>query len=294
MPLYVFLHGLTAVRQQGTDLEIVLPRVPGHVQKAGRWLAESDIAQNGVLELSGVETGNAPFPWDGMLFLKGTTLTTRKRAATLRLPRPEKVFGLLYAFPTLPPYPPRQPLPASEDYVVRTKAGGTVFKNVASVHVLVYDYRDENEVRLDGHSWEPDSNDGAISLHVISTSEEPEGQAHEDETENVMQQILQGYPGLEFRKNPRPLAAPWIDPHHPYYNAGTLRPQGDHMFETATAGARPAFAFALAELEHPAARRLRLGRLGTMIRSQRPIGGLWRSPDVLGDRVSNCATTGTT
>jgi hypothetical protein len=195
----------------------------------------------------------------------------------------------------MPPYPPPPPPPA-QDYVVRTKTGGLVFKQVPSVHVLVYDYSDENEVRIDNHSWEPYSNDGAISLHVISTSLEREGQAHEDATENVMGQVLQGYPGLEFKRNPRPLAAPWIDPKHDFYFykpvppvPPLIFPEGDHMLERASGR----FAFALAELEHPTARMLRLERLGMMLRSQRSIAGLWSDPDVLGDRVCNCATTGT-
>jgi hypothetical protein len=176
---------------------------------------------------------------------------------------------------------------------VRAKTGNLVFTKVASVHVLVYDYLDENEVRLDNHSWEPYSNDGSISLHIISTSLVKEGQEHEEATEAVMHKVLQGYPGLEFKKNPRPLAAPWIDPLHPYYNRGALLPEGDHMLEPAARGGRPAFAFALAELEHPTARILRLERLGMIIRGQRSIAGLWQESDVLGDRVCNCATTGT-
>jgi hypothetical protein len=288
MPLYVFLHGLTVVRQQGNDLEIVLPSVSGHVQRAGNWLAETDIV-NSNLTLRGVQTGNAPFPWDSMVFLPGTTLTTQSRATTLHLTTPREVLSLLTARPTMPPYPGPQPLPPAQDYVVRTKTGGSVFTQVASVHVLVYDYTDENEVFLEKHSWEPCSNDGAMSLHIISTSLEREGQAHEDATEIVMSQVLQNYPGLEFKRNPRPLAAPWIDPQHPYYNNNSLYPEGDHMLERASGP----YAFALAELEHPTARMLRLERLGLMVRSQRSIAGLWSDPDVLGDRVCNCATTGT-
>jgi hypothetical protein len=290
MPLYVFLHGLTVVKQQGNDLEIVLPKVPGHVQKAGGWLAETDIVKSDLV-LQGVQTGTTPFPWDGMLYLTGTTLTTLGRAATLHLPAPRAVLSLLCACPTMPPYPPPVPLPIAQDYVVRTKTGSLVFTRVPSVHVLVYDYSDENEVRLDNHSWEPYSNGGAISLHVISTSLEREGQAHEDATENVMSQVLQGYPGLEFKRNPRPLAAPWIDPKHDFYffKNRVLFPEGDHMLESQGGP----FAFALAELEHPTARILRLERLGMMVRSQRSIAGLWSDPDVLGDRVCNCATTGT-
>ena len=288
MPLYVFLHGLTVVRQQGNALEVVLPKVPGHVQRAGGWLAETDIV-NPDLFLEGVQAGPTQLPWDGMLYLPGTTLTSLSRAATLHLPAPREVLGLLCACPTMPPYPPPVPLPLAQDYVVRTKTGGLVFTRVPSVHVLVYDYNDENEVFLEKHFWQPCSNDGAMSLHIISTSLEQEGQKHEDETESVMSQVLQNYPGLEFKRNPRPLAAPWIDPQHPYYNNNSLYPEGDHMLERASGP----YAFALAELEHPTARMLRLERLGLMVRSQRSIAGLWSDPDVLGDRVCNCATTGT-
>src|SRR5690348_9327546 len=146
--LYVFLDGLQIVDQRGTELEVVMPDVPGHVQRAGSWLDETDIAPGKELRLRGVVPGTKIFPVDPdpaacTIHLQGTALTPRKRAATIWLPKARTILSLCHA--TVP-----QP-----DYVVETADGRTPWRDVAAIHVLVYDYADENEVILDGHEWEP-------------------------------------------------------------------------------------------------------------------------------------------
>jgi hypothetical protein len=261
---------------------VVLPDVPGHVHKAGNWLAETTIANRHVLRLRGVLSGNMTFSQtDFTVRLPETSLTSRKRAATLRLPRPQGILGLLLA--------------KDQDYVVRTKRPSNIseFKSVATMQVLVYDYQDENGVFLDQHYWEPCPSGGAMSLHIISMSEEQEGQEHQDETEDVMNEVLRNYPGLEY-KYPRPLAGTWIDPRSPSYGSLESGPigliaQGEYIVESGSGR----LAFAQAELEPFTLRFARLGRLGRLKRANRPIGSLWRDPDPLGDRVSNCITIAT-
>jgi len=296
MPLYVFLHGLTVVADRGTELLVVLPKVPGHVYKAGSWLAETDIAPGSKLRLLGVKAGNVTFAQKGFcIYLPDSSLTTRKRAASLWLPRPKEILGLQ--------------LTQNTPYVARTKRSGPsgilMFNGLSSVNVLVYDYADENEVRLEGHYWETCSTGGSTSLHIISTSEEPEGQEHEGETDDVLNEVLRDYPGIEFWAGPRPLsapfvalqrpmAAPWVDP---LGSAGSpfgilrtpnvqLHPKGEHIVEVQG----DKLAFALAELEHPTLRLLRLGRLGRLKRGKLPIENLWRDPDPIFERLCNCGT----
>ena len=278
--LYLFLHGLSVVAERANDLLVVLPRVPGHVYKAGGWLAETHIAPRGALRLRGVEPGNATFSKTNFcVHLPGTSLTSRKRAASLLLPRPKEILGLLLA----------ENLP----YVARTKRGSHTFDSLAGAPVLVYDYVDENEVLLDGHYWEPCPIAGSISLHIISTSEEAEGQEHEEETEDVLHRVLRDYPGLEYW-SPRPLAASWVDPLSPLKPSFgklqtlnvQLRPQGEYVVETTTGN----LAFALAELEYPTLRLARLARLGRKKRGGLPIESLWRDPDPIFERLSNCGT----
>jgi len=284
--LYLFLHGLFVVSERGNDLLIVLPRVSGHIHRAGNWLGESAIDPRAEFRLSGVSSGAQTFSQtDFTIRLPGTSLTDRKRAATLWVPRPREILGLLL----------------SEDsrFVAKTKGSSVqTFKKLATVAVLVYDYADENRVMLDGHYWQAcpawttvagaATPHGSISLHVISTSEEPESQAHENETERVLHQVIKDYPGLDFQANPRPVPATWVDPTG--YSNQLQTPliqldfKGEYIVESATGN----FAFAQAELEHPTLRKARLERLGRLKRGRLSIESLWRDPDPLSERTSNC------
>lgn len=284
--LYLFMHGLFAIARRGDRYEVVLPDVPGHVQRAGTFLAESNIAHENVLRLRGVTRGPADFISDGIVDLPGTALTDRKRAATLWLQLPNAIFYMRRATPCTPD-------PA--DYVVKRRHGRPTFneKSVATVVVLVYDYQDENEVRLQGHYWEPCPVQNAISLHIISTSEIPETLEHEEITQDVMAEVLRGYPGLDFKRQPRPLASPWVDTKHSGYGLTAVAPKSNIAL-----GARQQhlvngngdYAFLLAELEYPAARAARLARLGRMIESPWTIASAWHDPDALSDQLSNCFT----
>src|SRR6266403_1838855 len=55
MPLHVFLHGLTVTEERWDMLEVVLPKVSGHVLKAGSWLAETPLRNEGLFRLRGVD-----------------------------------------------------------------------------------------------------------------------------------------------------------------------------------------------------------------------------------------------
>jgi len=277
--LYLFLHGLFAVAPRGDYYEVVLPNVPGHVQRAGTFLAESNITHENELRLRGVESGTANFPSTGIIDMPDISLTDRKRAATLWLRRPKAVFYMRRA--------------QNNNYVVRRKDGKHTFNEniLATAVVLTYDYKDENDVRLRGHYWEPCLVQNAISLHIISTSETPETREHEEITEDVMAEVIRGYPGLDFNRKPRPLASPWIDPNHLGYGLAsvtpnpnsTLKPQQQHLIDDSGN-----YAFLLAELEYPAARAARLARLGRMIESPLAIASAWHDPDALSDQTSNC------
>lgn len=295
MPLYVILHGLTVVRPRANEIEVVLPRIPGHVYRTGNWHAETSIAPKSVLRLQGVTAGRAAFPWDGMIYLPDAVLTSRKRAATIWLPNPDHVLGLACATLTSLPFSPTTQPPTNLAFVAKTSDDKYKFTKVATAHVLIYDnYASENDVLLEGHYWEPRPTGGAISLHIISTSEEPEGKAHEDATDNVMQHVLRNYPGLTFRE-PRALAAPWMDPDYRDYGdlQGLIQIDQKHGNQFVRTG-NIAYAFALEELEPFTSRVVRLGRLGGIIRSTRSIQSLWKDAAPLSDRTSNCPTMGTT
>jgi hypothetical protein len=110
-----------------------------------------------------------------------------------------------------------------------------------------------------------------------------------------LQEVFLNFPGFETFGGP---PASWVDPSRPSHfgklngiapgTAGyaNRRAAGAHVIEGVNE-----FAFALAELEHPASRLQRLNRLGRMHQEKRPIEGLWRHPDPLcpGD-VSACGS----
>jgi hypothetical protein len=282
--LYLFLHGLAVVYGGAGDFEVVLPKISGHQQKAGSWLAETSIAHKSVLQLRGVTAGNAEFSRDYTIYLPNTTLTDSHRAATLRLPKPKAIFGLLHA---------KADPPRTDDYVAKTKdSNPTRWTDLATIQVLLYDYANENELSLEGHYWEPSPIGGSTSLHIISTSEVPEGRKHENETEDVMHMVLDSYPGITYAPSRpglhRPVAAPWFDPLHPNYgDFRPLEPQGEQFVESTNP---KTLAFSLAELEHPTLRLARLGLLGRLHQSKRHIADMWGLPSPLGDRTSNCMT----
>lgn len=281
--LYVFLHGLGVACDRGPYIQIVLPRVPGHCYRAGGWLSETLIAGDRILALKGATTDGKvsfsdPSIADFMISLPDSSVTDRARAATIILPRAQTIIPALVA--------------RHDPHVARTKDGSREFPKLATVQILVYTYTDENEVSLDGHYWEPAAIGGAITLHIISTSETPEGQAHEDMTDDIMGEVLRGYPGLVYF-SPRPQVPPWLDP-------GDLGPLhisdqpglGQYAVSTDSAG-NEQLAFPLAELEHPTSRALRLSHLAHLEQSDRPIDSLWQDPDFLSERIANCVISGT-
>jgi hypothetical protein len=284
--LYVFLHGLTVVRERGSMLELALPRVRGHVYRAGSWLSESTIQARSVLRLHGVEAGMKSLSGtDFTINLPDCSLTSRGRAATLWLPRPKAIHGFL-----------RSTLPQGGNVVTRMDSGiGQPV--VATVQVLIYNYDDEAEVVLEGHPlWEPASTGGAMSLHIISTSEEVESDEHERETADALRRVIRGYPGVTFAK---PISPPdWRDTDNPDYGFrsgptglmaadGSPGLQADGEYIVTGQGQ---LAFARAELEDFRARIARIGRLGRLKQEKRPIEGLWDEPDLLGEETSNCVT----
>ena len=285
--LYIFLHGLYVISETGLlinpgqELEVVLPSVPGHVYRAGTWLAEGDIdisiAPRG-LRLHGVTQGGTSFSAARAfgIYLPRTTLTYSGRAATLILPQPRAILSLLHV--------------VDGDYVAHLKRGTQTFKDIAEIQVLVYDYADENEVFLDGHNWEPGPIGRAISLHIISTSLEPETQEHDLATEAALSVVLNDYPGLQFKNDPRPLVPPWIDPDHPDYglNQSGLQPYDSDRNYFIDANRN--YAFAKAELEHPTLRFARMKRLARLFQGKQTIESLWTDPEPIGDRIANCGS----
>jgi hypothetical protein len=259
--LYVFVHGLAVIRDNPAlnNVEVVLPDVPGHTAKAGGWLAECPV-QRQELNLAGVRSGPTPVAQllQYTIDLRGCSLAPRGRAVTLRLPRPSLVMELLRV---------------EKPGVVATNDGKKAFSRYATAPVLVYDYADENLVALEGHPWEPcavgAAAGGAISLHIFSTSERPEGAAHVFEMSRALETLVQGFPGLTFAR-PVPPPPPW---HFPAAQVLSQQTQyGDlarYGYEAAMIGSQTVirkqangpFAFVAAELESLVSRTERLGRL---------------------------------
>ncbi len=268
--LYVFLHGLTVIRNQGGQMEIALPDIgPDHVYQAGNWQRESPITAGATLQLSGVAAnGTKTFEQTSFSVKLGPLkLNAGPRAATLMLPPARTILELLPA--------------TGSPVAFATRVPNMRWPVIATCQVLVYDYPDENQVSLTGHYWQPCSIGGAISLHVISTSAVPEGLAHYASQELVLAQLIDGYPGITF---PKPVvAAAWSDIAHLGDLQGLV---ADARRSVVTS--QGAFAFALPELEDVGRRQFRIERLGRLKQELRPLAGLWREPDPLGEEVTAC------
>jgi hypothetical protein len=283
--LFVFLHGYCVVAERGKWLEVVLPDIPGHVNKAGGWLTESAIARKGVLRLTGVETGNESFAKHPLtILLKGCYLTSRARAATLWLPWPARILPLLIA--ERDPNSPSAGLP-----VVQRTDNLARWTQAPSLTVLVYNYRDDNQVSLENHYWEPCTVNRAVSLHVIADSEKSEGTFHEVQTEEVIAKVIGRYPGmspdprLKFPE-PRPVVPNWLTP-----NARNLINVGlfaDHERIFTQAGQFGQYAFSQAEMEEIGPRSVRLRRVGRIKQQGRPLQNLWHDPDPLDGELPDC------
>jgi len=278
--LYVFLHGLAVGHEPGNRVEIILPAVPGHMYKAGSWLMETDIALNSTLTLEGVNHGaKRVSDCHHVIQLSGCGVTKRARAATLSLPRPKEILELLKT---------RVTATIANSGLGAIFTGGGPPAAVESILVLIYDYRDENQVFLDNHDWEPCSTGGATSLHIISTSAGPEGKDHEVDTQNALHNVIENYPGLTFDKPATRRAPNWNETDDAEYgDLPGLMPFGEYIVT------RPdnAFAFSQAELEMIPTRTVRIGRLGRMKQQGRPIGTLWQEPDPLYDNPCDCGYT---
>jgi hypothetical protein len=274
--VYVFLHGLTVLHETGGGIEMVLPDVEGHVYRAGNWLTETPFARKrGRFHLRGVRPGNKNLS-DALFTIKltGCSLTDRRRAATLFLPSPKEIIEMLIVGEPGTP-------------VASTKSGQAIFPQLSMMVVLAYDYDDENEVRLDGHYWQGACTDNAMSLHIVSTSPEREGEDHERHTEAALNELIVVYPGLTFPK-PSPPAPAWSDTANPDFDpslaVGALQAGREYLMIGGE------FAFAAAELEPFTARCVRLDRLGRLKQEGRPLEEVWYEPDELGASACNCGT----
>jgi hypothetical protein len=277
--LYVFLHGLTVGSDRGKSIELVLPDVPGHVYKAGGWFTEQGIAPGSVLKLEGVSPGvttlaSTPFT----IHLTGCSFTGYKRAATFWLPQPKAILSLLLA------RDPNLVKITRPTHAVHFAGGGNTLTDVASIQVLVYDYSDENQLLLNNQAWEPCSTGGATSLHIISTSEGPEGDDHDSETDAVLAKLINGYPSLTVNKHPKVLPPNWNETSLPNYgNLQNLQPLGEFIVNEPLS-----FGFAQAELESIPSRTVRIGLLGRFKQQGRPLQALWQDPQPLFDTCDNC------
>jgi hypothetical protein len=268
----VFVHGLTVIAERPDGkLEIAMPRVNGHAYRAGSWLAETPIERGTRVELQGVTGGTANIYNTGFLanVPRPFTVTQRRRHATVIVPKPIEILGFLRAgdveLHTTPPL--RSP-------------------TLAEMLVLVYDYADANQVLLQGHYWQPSTTPDSISLHLISTSEVPEGAQHIADTEDALSEVFLHYPGMQYNVRPGPA---WMDSKHPNFGnlAGRRESRGSVLEPNDN------FAFSLAELENPAARARRLERLGRMHRQMRRIDCLWNRPDpICADEGACTSVTG--
>jgi hypothetical protein len=276
--LFVFLHGLTVVREVGDWLEVVLPRVKGHVYRAGGWLAETDIAPRAELVLRGTTPGgtatvaNTNFT----IQLPGLPLTSRRRAATLLVPKPTQILGLLFAAPV---GPAALPLATSNN-------GKIVVPTLPSVLVFQYSFTNPQDVRLENHPWQPYAVDDSISLHIIATSPLPEPKQHDADTNKAMAKLMPGYPGFTFNQSAQP---EWQWTATPSYGSlGGLTPVGDR-FEKPGGG----LAFLQAELEHFASRTQRVALLARLYQENRRLKFAWTVPAPLGMDPSNCVNYST-
>jgi hypothetical protein len=283
--LYVFLQGLFVTLERTYDIEVVLPRVPGHVYRAGSWLNETDLASGGQFVLRGVTASTGSIRQaDKMIHLPGLTFTGRGRAATIWLPRPNRI--LPFCIATKPPasafLPNSQPLlPAN--LVARRRDTGAGWSEVASVQVLEYQGVDENRVQLEGHLWEPYAIGDAISLHLLATSLKPEGKAHLADTDAAMLKVVAGYPGLDFE----------LFCFHDDWRTTVLNPPlalHPGLPEDAVVTPQGQFAFSRAQLEDIPSRTVRIGRLGRIKQDGRPPGSLWHETQPLYTEESNCGS----
>jgi hypothetical protein len=252
---------------------MILPDVPGHVQQAGGWFMEENIAPGSVLTLQGVSPGSTTLASTPlMIHLKNCSFTSQGRAATLWLPRPREILSLL--------------LTHDCDLVTVGKPPNqTKIKDLATIQVWVYDYPDENQLSLNGQYWEPYSTGGATSLHIISTTLGPEGDDHDADTEAVLQQLISGYPGLTLKKIPTTPPPHWNETKAPNYgDLQDLKASGEFIVTCQY----DSFAFAQAELENIPSRAVRLSELGRIKQQGRPLQELWQVPELLFSTCGNC------
>jgi len=273
--LYVFLHGLCVIQDTSPNpLNVILPDVSGHVYRAGNWLAETDIDSGATLELKGVTPGNKGFR--GQPYVIDRTrdsLQAQYRAATIILPRPRQIWGLLRGIPS----PPYTVLVTTNDNPPES------YTDLATVLVLAYDYTNESQVFLENHTWEPYAVGGSISLHIVCTSELFETKAHEMDTDNVLRGVIKGYKGSTWF---RAMAPDWhyLTASLPKYGDLTgLRAVNDRFVDS-----QNGFAFMQAQLEDYGVRVQRMALLGRLAQEGIPLQSIWDLPAPLGAHVANC------
>jgi hypothetical protein len=167
--------------------------------------------------------------------------------------------------------------------------GQTVLTSLATLHVFVYEYDDENKVLLaGGHYWEACSIDGAISLHIITTSLLPENPLHERDTEIALGQVISNYPGLLLNNFPDSRPPCWDETDNPLYGGAELMAAGLVATRDRIVTTQGEFAFSQAEMEEIIARTARIGMLGRMKQSGTPLSLAWHDAGPVCDVVTNC------
>ena len=180
--LNVIFHGLFVFVDEGKDdIDVLIPNVGSeHVYRAGAWLGEVTLAKRPArspYRLLGVDRGQGRFERARNLAMKKLpNRTARLLYATLRMPRPKKIFSHgLINFPR----------------------GGVTIENTsvnqaATLQTFAYDFTDLLSVELTHHQWIPQFDDPTaryVNLHLFAEPEGPMLAGHRQHVVDVLNKL---------------------------------------------------------------------------------------------------------
>jgi hypothetical protein len=184
LSLNVIFHGLCVFvgqdqTQPNTDIEVLLPDVAGHSYLAGPWLAETGIARDARMSLTGVVKGDAIFDRRRNLMVlpekkNSFPRTNVKEFASLTFPRPDTIYSLRPV--ALDVDGPQRHLQGASLNSVFKRQDGKIWQ--ATVQVFRYFVEDENRVVLSNHRWIPAFVNGFANLHVFAEPATPQPVGH--------------------------------------------------------------------------------------------------------------------
>ncbi|MBI4907413.1 MAG: hypothetical protein HY820_27555 [Acidobacteria bacterium] len=274
---FVFTRAENVPENTEKGIEVLIPKVKGHVYRIGNWLAETDLLGGRDWEPGLVYRLNRDAVTEGSAFLKPehNLILEKKELKKAQDLNPRLIAKLVV------PYPKTVSTPRRTDVGKQHLTGGdkpSKFDGrIGTLQVFSYDFTDDAELRLDyvgdvGPVWEPAfaGDPLVVNLHVIAAHEHAPLSARTERCQDtVLQKCFELFQNLDLKVGGVP------DPNNSEF---ALEPLPEGVVRE--------------ECEDLEPRTRRLAQAGRMKRDNRDLNQMWFESEALDVDADLCGSPG--